>query len=278
MGQLSFAFKCVLKSITQRSNCPYCENSDTRLIERKHIILQLRRCRRCHLRFRFPKDDIAQNENFYQESYQQSTVTDLPPESAVPAHIANSFQDVGRDLTEHLATIKSIAPTGKLLDYGSSWGYCVYQFREAGYDAQGFEISRPRVNYGRKVLDIPLTSDIDQLPDASFDVIYSAHCLEHIPNPDIPLKQFRRLLKPGGHLFVYVPNCAGENAERLGVKWGPMIGEKHVLALTPSFFNFNLPKYGFDVQFSSSPYGSSPKRYETAVLTGEELLIVGTRI
>jgi 2-polyprenyl-3-methyl-5-hydroxy-6-metoxy-1,4-benzoquinol methylase len=278
MDKTSFALKSILKSIAQRSNCPYCGSRDTCLMERKHYVLQLRRCRACHLCYRFPKDDTAENNIFYQEDYQQNTVTDLPPLAELPAHIANRFKDIGRDLTEHLKTIKSIAPVGKLLDYGSSWGYCVYQFQQAGYDAQGFEISRPRVEYGQKMLGVHLTSDIASLPDASFDVIYSAHCMEHIPNPDIPLRQFQRLLKPAGHLFIYVPNCAGEEAQRLGVAWGPMIGEKHVLALTPSFFDFNLPKYGFHLQFSSSPYNQPPREYNHADLQGEELLVIGVRI
>jgi len=278
MDKISFALKSILKSIAQRSNCPYCRSGDTRLVERKHYVLQLRRCRACHLRYRFPKDDTTENDRFYQKDYQQSTVTDLPLAQELPVHIANRFRDIGRDLTDHLKVMQPIAPAGRLLDYGSSWGYCVYQFQQAGYDAMGFEISRPRVEFGQEMLRVNLTSHIASLSDASFDVIYSAHCLEHIPNPDIPLRQFQRLLKPGGHLFIYVPNCAGEEAQRLGVAWGSMIGEKHVLALTPSFFDFNLPKYGFKLRFSSSPYNHVPQEYSRADLQGEELLVIGTRM
>ncbi len=259
MNQATFALKCLWKSLIQKSNCPYCGSADTRLIERKHTVLQLRRCRVCRLWFRFPKDDASENKAFYQQGYQESTVTDLPAMADIPSHIVNRFAGVGRDLTEHLRTIKAFAPEGKLLDYGSSWGYCVYQFREAGYIAQGFEISRVRVEYGRKVLNVDLTTDSASLPDALFDVIYSAHCLEHIPNPDLPMREFQRLLKPGGHLFIYVPNCGGDEAERLGVGWGPMIGEKHVLALTAGFFHANLPRYGFELLFASSPYTAYPK-------------------
>lgn len=277
MSKLAFATRSLYKSLIQAPNCPYCDNKSTSLVERKHTILQLRKCGRCKVQFRFPKDDSTENDKFYQEDYKQNTVTDLPAEAEIPHHIATSFREVGRDLTEHLQTIKAIAPTGKLLDYGCSWGYCVHQFRAAGYEASGFEISRPRVEFGRTKLGVTLSDSIDAFPDKSFDVIYSAHCLEHIPNPDIALSQFQRLLRPGGHLFIYVPNCGGAEAHRLGVKWGPMIGEKHVLALTAEFFNLNLPKYGFDVQFGSSPYAAPPQRIETAELEGEELLVVGVK-
>ena len=188
MGKLDFAVKSLCKSLIQSSNCPYCGSYTTTLVERKHYVLQLRKCERCKLQYRFPKDNSDENNNFYQNNYHESTVTDLPVESEIPHHITNKFKDVGRDLTIHLKTIKAIVPSGKLLDYGSSWGYCVYQFREAGYDACGFEISQTRVEYGRQMLQVELCDSIVSFPDASFDIIYSAHCLEHIPNPDIALR------------------------------------------------------------------------------------------
>lgn len=252
---------------------------NTLLIGRKHLILQLRKCSDCALQFRFPKDEASENFEFYQEGYQQDNVTDLPLEAEMPSYIAKRFEGVGRDLTTHLNTIREIAASGRVLDDGCSWGYCVSQFRDVGYTAQGFEISRPRVEYGRKVLNVDLTSDVSMLSDASFDLIYSAHCLEHIPNPDLSLKQFQRLLKLGGHLFLYVPNCSGADALNQGVHWGPMIGEKHVLALTAEFFHRNLPKYGFTLQYSSSPYVLPPRNYEdNPPLAGEELLVIGRRV
>lgn len=277
MSNLKFAARSLFKSFTQRPNCPYCGQPTTELLQRKHVLIQLRKCGACKLQFRFPKDDSTNNLRFYQASYREDTVTNLPEASEIPRHIAENFKGVGRDITDHLRTIREIAPTGKLLDYGSSWGYCVYQFSRAGYDASGFEISRSRVEYGQKTLGVALSHSITSFPDCSFDVIYSAHCLEHIPNPDIPLSQFRRLLKPGGNLFIYVPNCSGQEARKHGVQWGPMIGEKHVLALNAEFFNSNLPKYGFRPLFASSPYHSPPKNYGTIALDGDELLVAAVR-
>lgn len=279
MDKLTFFLSLMLKYATgQNTECPYCASSRTSCIQRKKVLLQLRRCEGCSLLFRYPKNDQEENWGFYQKKYVEPTVTDLPPTEEIAAHKATRFVGVGRDLTEHLKTVKAIAPNGRLLDYGCSWGYCVYQFREAGYDTVGFEISRPRVDYGHSVLDVNLTSDIEQFPDASFDVIYSAHVLEHIPSPRSSFQNFQRLLKPGGTLFIYVPNCAGSAAKRLGIHWPTMINEKHVLALTAEFFQRNLPSYGFTLRFSSSPYSEFPRIYGVDdSLEGEELLVVGKR-
>jgi 2-polyprenyl-3-methyl-5-hydroxy-6-metoxy-1,4-benzoquinol methylase len=278
MSKIQFLAKALVKYATlQAASCPYCGCDRTTILQWKQGILQLRRCPECSLRFRFPKDDPKESAGFYQRRYRQENVTDLPREEELPFHILENFKNSGRDLTKHLETIRAIIPAGRMLDYGCSWGYGVYQLSQAGYQATGFEISRPRVEYGRQNLRVDLISDIDTLPSKAFDGIYSAHVLEHIPEPKSALVAFQRLLKPGGKLFLYVPNCAGDEAKRLGANWGQMINEKHVLALTAEFFDRNLPKHGFCTEFSSSPYEKLPQPYDTDWNPGgEELLVVGT--
>jgi 2-polyprenyl-3-methyl-5-hydroxy-6-metoxy-1,4-benzoquinol methylase len=261
----------------QSASCPYCLSGKTSLVQWKMGLWQLRECSNCLLRFRFPKDEVEENHSFYQAQYEQENVTDLPREEDLPFHISQCFGSVGRDLTTHLKTMQPIVSSGFVLDYGCSWGYGVYQLARAGYEAVGFEISRPRVEYGRRTLGLNLTSDIGELQVAGFDAIYSAHVLEHIPTPKVALTSFQKLLKPGGKLFLYVPNCQGEQAKRLGTRWGQMINEKHVLALTAEFFEKNLPHHGFSTEFSSSPYENPPRSFGGDWdWRGEELLVIAT--
>lgn len=42
--------------------------------------------------------------------------------------------------------------------------------------------------------------------DAQYDFVHSSHCLEHMRNPEIALANWFRILKPGGHLIVVVPD------------------------------------------------------------------------
>ena len=44
------------------------------------------------------------------------------------------------------------------------------------------------------------------LPDQAFDFVYSSHCLEHLHDVDCGLRNWSRLLKPGGWLYVVVPD------------------------------------------------------------------------
>lgn len=52
-----------------------------------------------------------------------------------------------------------------------------------------------------------------------FDVIVMGFILEHVEDPGLILKRYRKFLKPGGKLFVAVPNAKSMN-RRLGVELG----------------------------------------------------------
>lgn len=44
------------------------------------------------------------------------------------------------------------------------------------------------------------------VPDATYDFVHSSHCLEHLADPSAGLANWFRVLRPGGHLVVTVPD------------------------------------------------------------------------
>jgi len=44
------------------------------------------------------------------------------------------------------------------------------------------------------------------LSDYSYDFILSSHCLEHVANPLAALAEWRRVVRPGGHLLLLLPD------------------------------------------------------------------------
>jgi SAM-dependent methyltransferase len=42
--------------------------------------------------------------------------------------------------------------------------------------------------------------------DASYDFVHSSHCLEHLQDPGEALSHWLRVVKPGGHVIVLVPD------------------------------------------------------------------------
>ena len=46
---------------------------------------------------------------------------------------------------------------------------------------------------------------MEGVADGEFDFVFASHCLEHIRNPEVGLKNWFRVLKPGGHLIINIP-------------------------------------------------------------------------
>ena len=59
--------------------------------------------------------------------------------------------------------------------------------------------------------DAQLLTDV---ADGSFDFVHSSHCLEHMRDPVEALGNWFRVLKPGGHLIILVPD---EDLYEMGV-------------------------------------------------------------
>lgn len=73
------------------------------------------------------------------------------------------------------------------------------------YRASDFDQSAHRADIQ---LDL---QDID-LPDASLDVVLSAHVLEHVPDTRRALTELHRVIAPGGRMFLQVPLIQGRTA------------------------------------------------------------------
>ena len=70
------------------------------------------------------------------------------------------------------------------------------------------------------------------LGKSCFDAVTLWDVLEHIPNPVTFLQRCEALLKPGGHLFLNVPNLESKEARLLHSRW-PLLLAEHLNYFTP---------------------------------------------
>lgn len=93
-------------------------------------------------------------------------------------------------------------PTGtRLLDAGAGDQRYSRLFDHTQYESADFEMVDKRYEkptYSCNLLSIPVEGD-------SFDAIVCTQVLEHLPDPLGVLKEFRRILKPGGQMIVTCP-------------------------------------------------------------------------
>ena len=105
---------------------------------------------------------------------------------------------------------KIITKRSRILEIGSGHGFFLDIMKKNGYDITGFEISKEKRKYSKKVTKVPVL-DIninEKIPTVKpFDIVVLFHTLEHIIDPVILLKNIKKLLKPKGKVLVEVPNC-----------------------------------------------------------------------
>jgi 2-polyprenyl-3-methyl-5-hydroxy-6-metoxy-1,4-benzoquinol methylase len=128
--------------------------------------------------------------------------------TGVYQRIANS-KSVQAEYAKKLELLERLAPKGRLLDFACGSGAFFELAQKRGWDAHGLEIGKwaaqAAESRGLKKLHVGTLESVGFEP-ASFDVVYAAQVLEHLPTPRLELGHLRELLKPNGILYVDVPN------------------------------------------------------------------------
>ncbi len=117
-------------------------------------------------------------------------------------------------LAELLTRGMKLAPEkAKVLDWGCGKGHITYLLRRRGFDVTSCDVARshddsafgqptPIIEASHFQL-VPLEDPVDlPFPSASFDCVVSFGVLEHVPSDAKSLLELRRVLRPGGLLFV----------------------------------------------------------------------------
>lgn len=202
-----FLFSLTKRLLSQGIECPSCGCISARVLERKFIFTDLRRCSNCNLLFRTPTTTEEESTAFYQNTYKQGFTTNLPSDAQLKQSLDTKFVNTEKDYTDRINILKALdADTNRrLLDYGCSWGYGSWQFQEAGYKVTAFEISKPRCQYAREKLHIDAKDSLSEIEE-EFDIIFSSHVIEHLPLVSDYLDFAIAHLRPGGILVTICPN------------------------------------------------------------------------
>lgn len=107
-----------------------------------------------------------------------------------------------------LERMQGYRESGRLLDVGCSVGALMNLARQMGWAPQGVETSAWACDFTRAHYQLPVHCGLLQegvFEDGSFDAVISSHTLEHVPKPRNLLRQFLRVLRPGGVALIVVP-------------------------------------------------------------------------
>lgn len=91
----------------------------------------------------------------------------------------------------------------RILDLGCANGWNMSRFAQYGRASIGLDMVRERVNLALHHGPALVASGLAvPAADNSFDVVYVQHVLHHIGDVETALAEARRVLKPGGYLFL----------------------------------------------------------------------------
>jgi SAM-dependent methyltransferase len=179
----------------------------------------VRRCPRCGLEQLTPRPGAAElktrYESFYNFSGERGTLYTKLREGFLDSVLYRLWIRLDGDISFH-----TCLGTGRLLDIGCNEGRTLKNYARNGFNAEGTELNENAAAVARaagfRVFTGPLE---DFIPSAPYDIAVLSNVLEHALDPKAMLESVRRLLKPGGHVWISCPNRESGLRSVFGRRW-----------------------------------------------------------
>jgi len=140
--------------------------------------------------------------------------------------------------------------TGHLLEVGCGTGEFLIKAKLAGWEVDGLELSESFRIAAKNWYDLELRGDeLSQagFEENSFEIVALFHVFEHLLDPLAFLGQVSRVLKPGGWLFIIVPNISSWTDNLFGKSNPTLIKKDHYFHYTPCTLQNIITRSFFDV-------------------------------
>ncbi|MDQ5821937.1 MAG: methyltransferase domain-containing protein [Actinomycetota bacterium] len=229
------------EQFSRRIDCPLCGSHDHRqvFVKRGYTFV---RCNECRLVFSNPQVDETRAIDRYGSS--------VSAELWAEVLLSERQLELDRPKFERIAdALEPFRGDGRLLDVGCSIGLFLDVAHQRGFDGIGIEFGERALRHARgelglEVLDVPL-ADAGFAP-ASFDVVTVLSVLEHTNDPRAMLREVARVLKPGGALYVIVPNLESLACRVLHEQAATFDGRNHLVYFSPTTLSDALGREGFE--------------------------------
>jgi len=199
---------------------------------------------------------------------------DPPPSEEMRYHYGTNYHDAisssgETNAHERWAKQRRLVSTFKgesLLDIGCSSGAFLSSLTDRSWQLYGIEIDALQANRATTRTGAHIFAG--DLLDASFrpgsfDVITMFHVLEHFDHPHDRMKKIYEWLKPGGVIYLGLPNIESWEARVFGSYWFGLEVPRHLYHYTPTSLRLLLSAAGFREVWLSTPgcYCSHSMKY-----------------
>jgi 2-polyprenyl-3-methyl-5-hydroxy-6-metoxy-1,4-benzoquinol methylase len=226
---------------------------------------------------------------FYQKQYTQGFTTDCPSDNMLKTYLEQKFIGTEKDFSNYVNILLAACKKGdKLFDFGCSWGYGSWQFKQHGFNVESFEISKPRADFARNKLNIKVYSYMPDVKSDTYDIFFSSHVLEHVPSVMESIEFGMRILKPNGLFVAFTPNGSEVYRKTNYNSWNKLWGMVHPNFLDDKFYKNIFANKSYILL--SNPYPieeikqwnmdcitNTRETHHEGELTGNELLVLARK-
>ena len=239
----------------ESTDCPVCGSSGGKpvLLARDNLLghpgsFRVLRCHMCGLFYLNPRPTLEHIAGYYSGRYAPYLKKPKPlrRRSGLLKWLRSSLYRDSDLRTRIRKNALDIQP-GRILDVGCGAGAMLYRLREIGWETSGVEID-PGAAQAAKHLGLDVrtgTLEDAGFPDNHFDLVTAVHVLEHIHRPVDFLKEIWRVMRPGGMLFIEVPNTRSFNFRVFRNEWFHLDAPRHLCSYSPQSVHHLLRATGF---------------------------------
>lgn len=176
-------------------------------------------CDSCGGRQTSPRPDSKTLKALYEAQYNYGGKTDRTYSDAREKFLFSPFYRlllaVDGDISFHART-----GAGRLIDIGCNEGRGLELYKRNGFVPEGLELNSNAASVARsRGFSVHETLIEDFRPERPYDVAVLSNVLEHALSPRDMLRHVKRILAPGGQVWISLPNVNSALAKRYGASW-----------------------------------------------------------
>lgn len=199
-------------------NCDICGQEETGLYLRMEDhsygvpgTFSIVRCSSCNLLFTNPRPKCDSIVDLYRNHYGDFDIRPTVNGKTIKSFVKRNLRVrkfyhwlFGQYLSEVLLKAR-----GRVLDIGCGSGSTMEELRRLGCKVYGIE---PNPKAAKACIEKGLDVTCGVLNEVNFtenffDTVIMMNVVEHFPSPKRTLEKIYRILRPGGHVYIYCPNA-----------------------------------------------------------------------
>jgi 2-polyprenyl-3-methyl-5-hydroxy-6-metoxy-1,4-benzoquinol methylase len=198
-----------------------------------HEKFEIWECKDCTLRFTQNIPNLNEIGRYYQsENYISHSNTSEGFINKLYHKVRNRTLIQKQKLVEKLTHTSS----GSILDVGCGTGAFLHTMQKSDWKITGLEPDDLARKKAKELYNLNFESPekLFSLPAETFDAITMWHVLEHVHELHNYIKRLKELLKPGGKLFIAVPNYTCYDQITYGEFWAAYDVPRHLYHFSPA--------------------------------------------